>query len=147
LAQNYYRDALRIDEARLGPVHAKVALDLNNLAALALMRRQYKAAEPLFARTVALAEKVYPGDNPEKGSAFINCAEFYRLQKRYQEAAEMYGRGIAILEKAWGRDDPRLAGMLDRLAGVLRIQQQYATAAKLETRASTIRVRQALRGE
>ncbi|MDQ2948565.1 MAG: tetratricopeptide repeat protein, partial [Acidobacteriota bacterium] len=76
-----------------------------------------------------------------------NFAELYRLEKRYDEAATMYRQGIAILERAWGDKDPRLAGLLDRFAGVLRSQEQYADAAKLETRATTIRVRQALRAE
>ena len=96
---------------------------------------------------MTVAEKAYAPENPEKGSCFTNFAELYRLEKKFDAAATMYRRGIAILERAWGSEDPRLVGLLDRFAGVLRVQEQYAAAAEVETRATTIRVRQALRGQ
>ena len=59
-AEPLMRRALAIDEARLGPDHTQVAIDLNNLAHLLQATNRLRDAEPAMRRALAIDEVLGP---------------------------------------------------------------------------------------
>ena len=62
-AEEYYRRALEIRVAALGPEHPRVAMSLAGLAALYRDQDQDGDAEPLYQRALSILEK---GSRPER---------------------------------------------------------------------------------
>jgi len=83
------------------PIHAS-RTSLNNLAALYDAKGKYRDAEPLYRRSLALAEKALGPENPNVATALNNLAELYRTQGRNGEAEPLYTRALAIREKVLG---------------------------------------------
>jgi tetratricopeptide (TPR) repeat protein len=109
--------ALSIHEKALGSDHSKVALSLNNLAALYLSQGRYADAEPLYKRSLAIREKALGPNHPDVAGSLNNLADLYGLQGRYAEAELIQKRSLAIKEKAFGPDHPDVALSLNNLGG------------------------------
>ncbi|HEY6342498.1 MAG TPA: tetratricopeptide repeat protein [Bryobacteraceae bacterium] len=111
---------------------------LNEAACYLLDRAQYREAEPLYQKSLAIAEKVFGPDYPETASRLNNLAELYRDQGRYGEALPLYQRALAIAEKALGADHPRTATCLNNLAALYDDQGRDDEAEPLYRRAIAI---------
>lgn len=64
------RQALAIDEDRLGPDHAEVGVHLNNLAALLLGAGRAQEALPLAVRARDIMLGAFDGDHPHKRATY-----------------------------------------------------------------------------
>jgi len=69
-----------------------VATSLQNLALLYASQGRYAEAEPLYQRSLAIAEKVVEPEHPSMGQCLNNLAELYRAQGKYAEAEPLYQR-------------------------------------------------------
>jgi len=120
------------------PDHPRVAVSLNNLAALYQTLGQYKEAEPLHKRSLEIYEKAYGPDHPHVATSLNNLAALYYTMGQYAEAEPLHKRSLEIYEKAYGPDHPNVAVSLNNLAGVYRKMAREEEARPLEQRAAHI---------
>lgn len=122
IKQKRYPDALRVTEEALkvaentfGPDHPKVAISLNNLAELYVIKGSYAEIEPLYKRALEINEKALGHDHPDVAISLNNLAELYYNQGRYLEAEPLYKRALKILEDTLGPDHPEVTITLKSL--------------------------------
>ncbi|MBI3041197.1 MAG: CHAT domain-containing protein [Betaproteobacteria bacterium] len=132
-----FEAALREAES-FGASDPRFATTLNNLAALYQTQGRYAEAEPLYRRSLGIAEKALGPDHRDVGQSLNNLAELYRGQGRYAEAEPLYRRSLGIREKALGPDHPDVGGSLNNLAGLYRAQGRFAEAEPLYRRSLRI---------
>jgi class 3 adenylate cyclase/tetratricopeptide (TPR) repeat protein len=101
-------------------------------------RGEYRAAEPLQMRALAIREKALGPNHPEVAASVSNLALLYQHQGRYAEAEPLDVRALAIRENAHGPDHPDVAASVNNLALVYRHQGRYAEAEPLYRRALAI---------
>jgi tetratricopeptide (TPR) repeat protein len=68
---------------RLGPNHPAVSKDLNNLASLYRYQGKIEQAEPLFRRSLAIAEKTLGPEHPDVAAKLSNLAGLLREEGKY----------------------------------------------------------------
>jgi tetratricopeptide (TPR) repeat protein len=100
------RRALVIDENSFGPDHARVAIDLNNLAMLLQATNRLAEAEPLMRRALAIDEKSFAPDHPNLGRDLNNLATLLKATGRLTEAEPLLRRALAIFEHSLGEAHP-----------------------------------------
>ena len=128
-AEAYYRRApghTRVDQERAQP-----GATLFNLAVLYFDQGAYRAAEPLFLRTLALREKVLGRDHPEVAATLSGLATLYIKLDQDAKAEPLCRRALAILEPALGGDHPEVARCLSKLAEVYSARGDFARAEPL----------------
>ncbi len=76
-----------------------MATSLNNLAELYRTQGKYEQAEPLYKRSLAIAEKALGPDHPDVATVLENYAQLLRATKRKAEARKLEKRAAAIREK------------------------------------------------
>jgi tetratricopeptide (TPR) repeat protein len=116
----------------------EAALLLNRAGYYLDGRARYAEAEPLYQRSLALAEHAYGPDHPNVASSLNNLAELYRAEGKHAEAEPLYKRSLAIDERAYGPDHPDVATDLNNLALLYRAQGKYADAEPLFQRSLAI---------
>ena len=124
---------------RLSIESAGAALLLNLAAWYLEERAQYKEAEPLCMRALAIREKVLGPDHPDTARSLNNLAKVYEYQGHYKQAEPLYKRALGIHEKALGPNHPDTATSLGNLASVYDSLGQYEDAELLSKRALDIR--------
>ena len=145
--QGNYTEAVKqvraaVERAReFGPTDLRLGTSLNNLAGLYQAQGHYSEAEPLYQRSLAIAEKALGPEHPNVGINLSNLAELYRVQGRYAEAEPLHQRALAILEKALGPEHPDVGASLENYAALLWATGRSAEAEKMETRAKAIRAK------
>ena len=102
-------------------------------------RAQYKDAELLFKRSLAIREKVLGSEHPDVASTLNNLAGLYRAQGKYKDAEPLCQRSLVIREKALGSDHPKVATALNNLAELYYSQGKYEHAEPLFRRSLVIR--------
>ena len=102
-------------------------------------RADYREAEPLYQRSLAIWEKALGPDHPDVALSLNNLAALYDSQGRYADAEPLYRRALAIDEKALGADHPGLATDLNNLAALYDSQGRYREAEPLYQRSLAIR--------
>ncbi len=137
-AEPLSRRALAIDEASFGPDHPKVAIRLNNLAALLRATNRLGEAEPLMRRALAIAEASFGPDHPNVATGLNNLAGLLQATNRLGEAEPLMRRALAIDEASFGPDHPNVAIRLNNLAGLLRATNRLGEAEPLYRRALAI---------
>ena len=79
-AEEYYRRALEIRVAALGPEHPRVAMGLANLAGFYADQGSYADAEQLYWQAVAVSDRALGADHPDVGASLAGLAALYRDQ-------------------------------------------------------------------
>jgi hypothetical protein len=77
-ADELLRDAARIQEAELGPLHPDLANTLNNLAIVAEKTGRFGDAETFYRRAAAIASASLPADHPMVAESRQNLEDFCR---------------------------------------------------------------------
>ena len=99
---------------------------------------RYAEAEPLFRRSLAIAESALGPDHPDVATSLNNLAGLYRAQGRYAEAEPLFRRSLAIAEKALRPDHPDVALILKNYLSlprkVGRVEEVDHLGARTETR-------------
>ncbi len=107
--QKRYPDALKVAEEAFGPDHPKVAISLNYIAELYVMKGTYAEIEPLYKRALKINEEALGADHPDVAISLNNLAELYYNQGRYKEAEPLYRHALKILKQTLGPDHPEVA--------------------------------------
>jgi tetratricopeptide (TPR) repeat protein len=139
VGQERYADAESILHATVPVVQgAFSALAHNSLAAIAIARGDYAAAEG-FARTALdRAKAALPAAHPTAAMVLNNLAQACRFQGKYLEAEAHYRRAIEIWESVVGPSHPDLAKGLMNLAAFYHERDREAGAEDLYHRAAAI---------
>jgi len=131
--------ALAMFERVLGKEDPLVAINLGLLALMYQEQGQYKKAEPLFIRVLAIREKQHPNQaHPDVAFSLNSLAQVYYSQGKYQQAEPLFLRALAIFEKLKGKEE-FVAATLSNLALLYREQGKYQQAESLFFRALKIR--------
>ncbi len=128
-AEPLMKQALKIDEAALGPEHPRVAVDLNNLAQLLQATNRLKEAEPLMERALRIDEAAYGPEHPTVARDLNNLAQLLQDTNRLKEAEPLMERALRIDEAALGPEHPTVAVDLNNLAQLLQATNREEEAA------------------
>ncbi|WP_216918224.1 tetratricopeptide repeat protein [Synechococcus sp. CCAP 1479/10] len=137
-ALDWYEQALKECEDRLGPNHPATASALSNLAQLLHATNRLAEAEPLMRRVVEIFQTSYGSDHPNVAVALNNLAGLLQTTNRLAEAEPLMRLALAIDEASYGTDHPDVARDLNNLAGLLRATSRLAEAEPLMRRALAI---------
>ncbi len=161
-AESLLRRSLRILEKALGNEHPDTATTLSNLGRVLdlqgkfgetgagatvedakqlslraqelLQRGQYKEAETLHYRVLAIHEKTLGKEHPSTATSLSNLGNVHYLQGKFKEAEAVYRRVLAIREKVQGEEHPDTATSMNNLANVLQEQGKDEMLAPSEAR-------------
>jgi tetratricopeptide (TPR) repeat protein len=111
---------------------------LNDQALSLESKGDYRAAELLYRRALAIAEKALGPDHPDTAGSLNNLASLLESKGDYAAAEPLYRRALAIAEKALGPDHPHTATSLENLAGLLESKGDHTGAEPLYRRALAI---------
>jgi len=137
-AEPLMRRALAIDEASYGAEHPRVAIELNNLAALLWATNRLAEAEPLMRGVLAIDEASYGAEHPAVAIALNNLAWLLKDTNRLAEAEPLMRRALAIDEASYGAEHPAVARDLNNLAQLLKDTNRLTEAEPLSRRAVLI---------
>lgn len=133
-----FKEALAIQEKRLGPDDPEVAMTLNNLGIVYGYGGELDKAETIFQRALKIREAALGPGHPDVAMTINNLALVRTQQKRYAEADALFRRALAIRERALPPDHPDLAATLESLALLAQNQHRYTEALPLHARALKI---------
>jgi tetratricopeptide (TPR) repeat protein len=115
----------------LGEQDPLLATTLNNLAALYESLGRHGKAEPLYKRSLAIAEKALGPEHPDLAAILNNLAGLYQAQGRIEQAEPLFKRALAIWEQALRPEHPYVDIALNNLAAVYRTQGRNDEAERL----------------
>lgn len=79
---------------------------MENLASISFSKRDFKQAENLLQKSLALKEKILGADHPDVATALHNLANVYQRDGKYETADPMYLRSYSIRESKLGLSHP-----------------------------------------
>lgn len=118
-ARLWHERALGLTEVLVGPDHADLAVDLNNLGSLLRVMGDFTAAKPLFRRALAISEREFRPDHPHVAHCLAGLGCVHEQLGELEEARRRHQRSREIWEDAYGPGHPLVAAALSNLAGVL----------------------------
>ena len=120
---------------KFGPEDRRLAVTLNELAALYHASLRFSEAEPLYRRALGIWEK-FP-DCLEQATALSNLARLCLDRGNYAEVESLSTRALAI-SQSLAPKHPEVAHSLNNLADVHTLQGRYAAAELLYRQALSI---------
>ncbi len=88
-----------------------MATNLNNLAILLRHQGEMAAARPLFARALAIRERVLGPDHPDTATSLDTLALLLQDQGELAAARSLFERALAIRERVLGPGHPPPSGL------------------------------------
>jgi eukaryotic-like serine/threonine-protein kinase len=137
-AQSYCTRAVAIFE-EASPGNPNLARALDTLAWIALTKDDIDGARRLYARSLALREKVLGPKHPELAQSLGGLAECAREQAHTGEAAALFERALALSRQPDGGYYPPVVWILNNYVALLRATGQKARADEMEALAVSLR--------
>ena len=109
-------------------------------------RGEYRTAEPLHVRALAIYERACEAEDPDVATSLNDLATLYWEQGRYGDAEPLRMRALAIRERTLGPNHLDVAASLNDLAALYYVQGRFDEAEPLYKRALRI-AEDALGGE
>ena len=131
-AAEHAREALRIYEARLGPMHPELLVPLTHLGRLAVVRGDGATALPWLQRALSVVG-TDDGQAPATSWALLGSA--YSVLGANHSAATAFERALAINEQAGAAGHPERARLLVNYGGVLGALDRWPAAEAASRRA------------
>ena len=119
-------------------VRERALTAVNNQAKLFADTAAYSLAEPIYRKSLELAEKTYGLDHPEVAVRLNNLAQVLHITNRLAEAEKLIRRALAIDEKNYGSSHPDLAIHLNSLGQLLQDTNRLTEAESVMRRALAI---------
>jgi len=129
-AKQSFEESLQLREQQFGENHGAVAVSLNGLASVYMAVADYKEAEPLYKRALAITEK-QPDNQRQLAIAQNNLAELYRTMGHFTDAEPLFKKALELDKSSLGSEHPRVAIRLNNLAELYRQMGDYAKAIEL----------------
>jgi tetratricopeptide (TPR) repeat protein len=111
---------------------------MSKLGLYHLNRGQFRGAEPLMRRALAVVEQSYAPDHPNVAVYLNNLAQLLQDTNRMAEAEPLMRRALAIDEQSYGANHPGVARDLNNLASLLQVTNRMAEVEPLMRRALAI---------
>lgn len=106
----------------------------NNLGLLYEDREDYRGAEPMYRRAVAIMEQALGPEHPRLRDPLGNLANVYAKLGQYDEAERLYERVLKLVEKSLGPKHAATGMWLSNFAEALRYKSDFARAEALYRR-------------
>ena len=130
-----------LEEAeKFGEDDARLALTLNNLAAMYHEQGKYTMAEPHYKRALDIRIRIY-GENqnhPDIALNHHNLAVLYSARRMYPMAENHYKLAVTMKEELYGKDGPELINTLTYYAQLMKVQNRLVERQMLAARVKTI---------
>jgi tetratricopeptide (TPR) repeat protein len=98
-ADSYYKKALEAEESFDGPDHPRVALLLNRLALTLAQKENFRDAEPLLRRALAIQRKALGPTHFDTAGTLVNLGSLLQNLHRAAESERLEREAISILEQ------------------------------------------------
>lgn len=135
-AGDYYAKAIAAQEKIGGPDHPRVAVMLNGLARTVEEKQNFREAEALLRRALAIQRKE-AGASADTATTLINLGSLLQKLRRVEEAERLEHEAIGILEQKRPRS-LELAAAYTNLADLLAPRKDFAPAVELLRKALVI---------
>jgi tetratricopeptide (TPR) repeat protein len=136
-AEVKFVEALKEAET-FGEDDVRLALSLNNLAAIYHTMGKYTMAEPLYTRSLDIKKKIHGENHDEVALNLHNLAVLYSARRMYPVAEKYYKEAIAVKSRLHGEDNPELLNTLKYYAQLLKVQNRPIEMRLLEARMKEI---------
>lgn len=125
---------------KFGEDDPRLALSLNNLAAMYHEQGKYTMAEPLYKRALDIQTKIHGEGTPHADIALNhhNLAVLYSARRMYPVAEKHYKMAIDLKERLYGKDAPQLLNTLQYYAQLKKVQNSPVEKQLIEARMKTI---------
>lgn len=137
-AEIYQTMALKIANTTLQASDHKIAIMLDNLAAIYIKQSRGEEAENLLRQSLALREQALGSMDPWVAISLDKIASLKMHLNEPDEVEELLTRSLHILQSASGKDHTNAAWAMHKLANFYRYQQNYEPAEKLYQQAIAI---------
>lgn len=114
-----------LEEAeKFGEEDSRLALSLNNLAAMYHEQGKYTMAEPLYKRALDIRVKVHGDSHPDIALNHHNLALLYSARRMYPIAEKHYKTALEMREEIFGKDAPELISTLQYYAQLMSFRSK-----------------------
>ncbi len=113
---------------------------LNEVRLYLNVRAQFREAEPLLQRALAISEAGLGANHPDVAQSLNNLGGLYYAQGRYEEGEPLHQRALSIREQELGANHPDVAQSLNNLAEIYRVQRYERPRSPLQLLAKTAKV-------
>ncbi|MBX9687835.1 MAG: tetratricopeptide repeat protein [Candidatus Obscuribacterales bacterium] len=128
-----------LEEAeKFGEEDARLALSLNNLAAMYHEQGKYTMAEPLYKRALDIRINIHGERHPDIALNHHNLAVLYSARRMYQVAEKHYKTALEMKEYLFGSESPELLNTLQYFAQFMKVQNRLVERQLIESRAKII---------
>jgi tetratricopeptide (TPR) repeat protein len=117
--------------AKIKAKSLKLALYLNNLAALYKSQGRYEEAEPLYKQSLSLWQELLGERHPNFATSINNLAALYESQGRYEEAESLDKQSLSLRQEVLGERHPDVVTSINNLALLYCLQGRYEEAEPL----------------
>ena len=121
-----YICAQHIDDYRI--VFPEAARLLNEAGVYLIVHAQYKQAEELLQKALAVRQQVLEANHPDMARTLNDLGVLYRSTGEYVRAEQLHLEALRIQEQILGRDHPDVAQTQYNLARLYRAQGAYFKA-------------------
>jgi tetratricopeptide (TPR) repeat protein len=135
-AELQFADAVRIAES-FGANDSRLAVSLNNLAAVYHTQGKYGMAEPLYLRALDIRKAILGDDHTDLSSNMYNLGVLYSAKQDYEKAEGYYMQALSLRERALGPNHPDLHSIIRSFAELKRRMNRTDEAAALDARLSS----------
>jgi len=116
-------------------IKEKLALSLNNLAAVYQLQGKYGLALNEYIKSTEIYRKLRGENSSEFATSLHNLAMVYAAKQEFQLAESLFRRSLAIKERLFSDTNPELQEVKDNLAQVLNNVGKTEEAKKLRGKA------------
>jgi len=135
-------EALRLDEARLGPNSIEAARDLEAKALNAFFDERFAVAQAAFERARDIRVRQQGGRHPKVAEDLSMLGSVAYLRNDPATAERNYRQALAVYEVVLGPNHPDLAVTLNNLARVQLERRQFAQAGQALERSLAVTLRE-----
>ncbi len=128
-----------LEEAeKFGEEDPRLALSLNNLAAMYHEQGKYTMAEPLYLRALDIRKKIHAEIHADIALNHHNLALLYSARRMYPIAEKHYKTALEMKEELYGKEALELVNTLQYYAQLMKVQNRLVERQLFESRARMI---------
>lgn len=123
---------------KFGEHDPRLALTLNNLAAMYHEQGKYTMAEPLYKRALDIRVFIHGEVHPDIALNHHNLALLYSARRLYPVAEKHFKTAIEMKETLFGKDSTELVSTLKYYAQLMKVQNRLLDRQLIESRLKEI---------
>jgi tetratricopeptide (TPR) repeat protein len=139
-AEIHFLEAFQEAET-FGEDDLRLALSLNNLAAVYHTQGKYTMAEPLYTRSLDIKKRALGEEHAEVALLVHNLAVLYSARRMYPVAEKHYKHALELKTKLFGEQSPELLNTLRYYAQLMKVLNRPIEQRLIESRMKEIEER------